>query len=252
MTMIPTPGNYRFIPGGYPYSSGVRADDGYEIVHVTLLRPVPWRDGFGLIDGHLRDQGRDRKALCGVELRSPEPFTRAGFLEFNEGYRAVLEAWDLLVEGENPIARTNVAPVRAAPSEPALYGFSYTAPSESEGPSFVLAGSGELRGGPMLEAAVIRPGDTSPEAMREKAAYVMRAMEKRLEGLEVGWEHVTCTEVYTARPLLDVLETVVLDRIGPAAIHGVRWHVSRPPIDELEFEMDARGVQRELVISPSG
>lgn len=215
---------------------------------MTLLRPVPWRAGFELIDEHLRGQGRFRKALCAVELRSPEPFTRAGFMEFNRGYRSVLEAWDLLVDGENPIARTNVAPVRAAPAEPVLYGFGYTVPSAETGPTFILAGSGELRGGPMLDAHVIRPGETSPEAMCEKAAYVMRAMEKRLEGLEVGWEHVTCTEVYTARPLLDVLRAVVLDRIGPAAIHGVRWHVSRPPIDELEFEMDARGVRRELVI----
>jgi hypothetical protein len=100
----------------------------------------------------------------------------------------------------------------------------------------------------MLEAAVIRPNDTSPEAMREKASYVLRAMEKRLEGLEVGWEHVTCTEVYTVQPIRDVLESLLLERIGPAAIHGDRWHYSRPPIDELEFEMDARGVRRDLVI----
>lgn len=246
--MIQTPGDYRFIPGGFPYSSGVRADPGHEITHVTLLRPIPWRAGFELIQRHLQDAGRERRHLCAVELRSPAPFTRQGFIDFNQGYRAMLEEWELLVDGENPIARTNVAPAKCAPAEVSLYGFGFTVPSEESAPTFILAGSGELRGGPMLEAAVIRPGDTSPEAMREKASYVLRAMEKRLEGLEVGWEHVACTEVYTVQPIRDLLENLLLERIGPAAIHGIRWHYSRPPIDDLEFEMDARGVRRELVI----
>ena len=84
-------GHYHFLPGGYPYSSGVIADPGYEIIHVTLLRPLPYRDGFGIIEGQLKEVGRGRSALCAVELRSPRPFGRAGFLEFNQEYRALLE-----------------------------------------------------------------------------------------------------------------------------------------------------------------
>ena len=42
-------GGYRFLPGIEPYSSGAVALPGYEIVHVTLCAPVPWRDGFALI-----------------------------------------------------------------------------------------------------------------------------------------------------------------------------------------------------------
>jgi hypothetical protein len=41
---------------------------------------------------------------------------------------------------------------------------------------------------------------------------------------------------------------VLLGAAGPAAIHGVRWFPSHPPIIGLEFEMDLRGVTRELVL----
>jgi hypothetical protein len=241
-------GSYRFLAGIEPYSSGVIAADDHEIVHVALAALVPWRDGFTLIREHLAAQGRPLTALCGVELRSPAPFTRAGFVAFNGGYCDLLEEWGLLTEGRNPVARTNVAPAWNAPSEPSLYAFSYTAPRAGAGPTFVVAGAGELRAGPLLTAPVVRPGETTVEALREKAAYVMHAMGKRLAGLGVGWDQVTCTDVYTAEALDGVLGPAVLDHCGRATLHGLRWHPSRPPIDELAFEMDCRGVRREELL----
>lgn len=248
--LVPNPaGGYHFLPGGEPYSSGVVADRGFEIVHVTLLSASPWREGFGRVDDFLRLEGRPRQALCGVELRSPAPFTRAGFLEFNKGYRELLDEWGLLVDGQNPVARTNVAPERHPPSEPSLHAFSYTSPSGPDAAkTFVVAGAGELRGGPLAEAAVVRPGDTSPEAMREKAAYVMSVMASRLEGLGAGWGEVTVVDLYTIRGMDAVIGPEILDRLGAAARAGVTWHHARPPIDELEFEMDLRGVRREFVL----
>ena len=43
-----------------------------------------------------------------------------------------------------------------------------------------------------------------------------------------------------------LLRDVILNRIGSAAIHGVHWHYTRPPIDEVEFEMDLRCVRTEI------
>lgn len=242
-------GDYSFLPGSAPYSSGVIAEPGCEIIHMTLSRPVPYREGFERIEAHLHGAGRQRAALCGVELRSPAPFTREGFLRFNEGYQELLRAWDLLVAGQNPIARTNVAPAWCPPQEPSLFGFSFTVPAAAGGPSFVVAGGGELRGGPLLEAEVVRPGETAPDAMREKATYVMKAMTRRLEGLGVSWEQVTAVEVYTVQPLEPFVGPVVLDVIGPAARHGLRWYHARPPIEELEYEMDVRGVRVEEILT---
>ncbi|PYM72351.1 MAG: hypothetical protein DME03_18185, partial [Candidatus Rokuibacteriota bacterium] len=128
-------GSYRFLPGIAPFSSGAAALPGYQVVHATLGTPIPWREGFDLIDRHLRAEGRPRAALCAIELRSPAPFTFAGFDAFNAGYQALLAEWKLLVGGENPIARTNVAPVVGAPTEPSLYGFGYTVPGAAPRPT---------------------------------------------------------------------------------------------------------------------
>src|SRR6266540_3843663 len=94
-------GNYRFVPGITAFSSGTVAMPGHEIVHATLRAPVPWREGFARIDRHLSEQERPRTALCGIELRSPAPFTFGGFDDFNQGYRALLVEWKILVGDEN-------------------------------------------------------------------------------------------------------------------------------------------------------
>lgn len=243
-------GGYRFLPGIAPFSSGVAASPGHQVVHVTLRAPVPWREGFERIDRHLRAEGRPRTALCAVELRSPAPFTFAGFDGFNAGYRALLAEWKLLVGSDNPIARTNVAPVIGAPSEPSLYGFGYTAPGTTARPTFIVAGAGEMRERGVGVEGIVRHGETSADAMREKAAQVMGTMEARLRGLGVGWVDVTTIDIYTAQPIEAFVGDTVLRPAGAAAIHGVHWFPSRPPVIGLEYEMDLRGVVRELLLNP--
>ena len=245
-TTVPNPaGQYRFLPGIEPFSAGAVAMAGHEVVHVTLQTVKPWRDGFALIDARLREVARPRAALCAIELRSPRPFSFGGFDEFNGAYRKLLESWGLLVEGINPIARTNVAPLVGAPAEPSLFGFSYIVPSGDPGPpTFVVAGSGDLRG--RTAADIVRHGDTTADGMTEKAAYVMSTQAQRLAGLGSTWAEVTAVDIYTAHPIRGFLERELLAVMGPAAIHGVHWYLSRPPIEGLEYEMDMRGVRREV------
>jgi hypothetical protein len=241
-------GAYRFLPGIAAFSAGVVAQPGWEIVHARLAAPVPWRDGFTRIDRHLREAGRPRTALCGIMLRSPAPFTFDGFDEFNQGYRALLADWRILVDGDNPIPRTNVAPVVGAPSEPLLYAFDYTVAGVTPAPTFVVAGAGELRERVSGADGIVRRGETSPEAMREKARFVLSVMDERLRALGGSWERVTTIDVYTAHPIHGIVEDEILRAAGPAAVHGVHWYPSRPPIQGLEFEMDMRGVARELAL----
>ena len=238
-------GQYRFLPGIAPYSSGVIAMPGHEVVHVMLRSPVPWREGFALIARHLTAERRPRAALCAIALRSPTPFTFAGFAEFNAGYRAQLDSWGLLVDGANPIARTNVAPLVGAPAEPSLYAFAYTRPGATARPTFVVAGSGEV-----LELAaekIVRRGETSSDAIREKAAFVMSVMQNRLRALGADWPDVTVIDIYTPHPIEPFVRDL-LGLAGSAAVHGVRWYPSHPPIVGLEYEMDMRGVAREVVL----
>ena len=261
-------GNYRFLPGIAPFSSGAVAMPGWQVVHATLRRPMPWRKGFELIDTHLAEQKRPRAALCAIELRIPAALTPAGFDGFNAGYQARLREWDLLVDGRNPIARTNVAPIVGPPGEASLYGFAYTAPGNkltatgthltatgrqgsrqgpgAPTPTFVVAGSGETRRTERGAVELVRDGESTPDAMREKARYVLGVMRDRLHGLGGGWADVTAINVYTAHPIEPFLADTILRGIGPAAIRGITWHLSRPPIIDIEFEMDMRGVARRL------
>lgn len=251
MELLDNPrGGYRFLTGIAPFSSGVIAAGGHQVVHVTLRRPVPWRRGFALIERHLAGLGRPRQALCAVALRSPKPFTFEGFGEFNTDYRALLADWEILVGDHNPVARTNVAPAVAAPGEESLYSFAFTADGAAPVPTFVVAGAGDIAAGPRGTEAIVRYGETSPEAMAEKARHVMRAMADRLSALGAAWADVTHANMYTVHDVRACLADVILKPMAAAAAHGVHWHYARPPIEGLEFEMDLRGIAQEHVIEP--
>ena len=250
MELIEHPrGGYRFLTGIAPYSAGVVAVDGFEIVHVTLANPTPWRRGFEHVDRHLRAIGRPRAALCAMSLRSPAPFSFEGFAAFNGGYQAVLAEWGVYVGEHNPVARTNVAPVHAALEEPSLYGYAYTVENglHEDAPHFVVAGAGDLVDQADLSPeAIVRPGETTPDAMAEKAAAVMERMTARLAGLGATAAQVTAIDVYCVHPIHALLADPIFSQLDGAAIHGVHWHPCHPPIEGLAFEMDLRGVRREL------
>ncbi|MDP6391016.1 MAG: RidA family protein [Alphaproteobacteria bacterium] len=237
-------GNYIFLPGIEPFSSGAAAMPGHEVVHGVLRTPVPWRQGFALIDRHLNAAGRPRQALCGIELRCPAPMSLDGFAEFNAGYRELLSDWEILLDDINPVARTNVSPVVGPPDETLLYGFSYTVPAEDTPRTFVGAGGGETTGGGL--GGIVREGDTSAGAMAAKSARVMEIMQARLSGLGMDWGDVTAVNVYTAVTDASYLAAQLVEKIGAHAVHGVHWYLSRPPIVGLDFEMDLRGYRQKL------
>lgn len=246
LTDHPT-GNYRFLPGIAPYSCGVVSSPGFEIVHVAFRQQVPYRTGFDRIAASLAAHGRPKAALCAIELRSPCPFSFQGFADFNAEYTDILQRWGLFVDGVNPVARTNVAPVINSPSEPSLFGFSFTRPSAgSSQPTFVVAGAGELPEGILSREGIVALGNTTPDGLAIKARFVMDLMEARLRGLGADWPLVSTVNVYTAHSLTPLLPEIILGRIGPASIHGTIWHFSRPPIAEIEYEMDLRGIRTEL------
>ncbi len=240
-------GNYRFLPGIAPYSCGVVSSPGFEIVQVTFQQPPAYRLGFEQIAQWLTANGRPKTALCAIALRSPRPFTFPGFAEFNAEYAEILKRWGVFVEGVNPVARTNVAPVVGPPSEPVLYGFSYTQPCPADWPAtFVVAGAGELPEGVLERAGIVALGDVSASGVATKARFVMDLMESRLHGLGVDWPQVTVANVYTTHSVTPLLPEILLHRMASAAMHGIHWHYTQPPIEEIEYEMDLRGTRAEL------
>lgn len=244
-------GGYSFLRGIAPYSGGAAASAGFEIEHARLHPLLPLRAGFERIRSHLKEIGRPLQALCGIELRSPKPFSFEGFARFNAGYIEVLKRWEIFQDGMNPVARTNVAPEFGAPPEPSLYGFSYTVPRASAAKrwpaTFVLAGAGELPEGSLDPEKVVRRGETSPEAIEEKARFVVGLFDERLRALGATWKDATAVNVYTVHDIHRLLDRFLLERTA-AAPHGLTWHYARPPIVTIEFEMDLRACRREIVL----
>lgn len=241
------PGGYRYVRGVFQYSGGVAAEPGFAIERARLARPLPLLEGFAAVEAHLAAIGRPSTAFAACELRSPEPFTEQGFREFNRRYVQTLERWGIYHEGENPVARTNVCPEYDKPAEPSLYAFSYTVPSERERGGFIIAGSGESieRDGNFWDN-IVRYGDVSLDGMREKVRFVMAEMAARLTALGYGWADALSTQAYTVRDI-GPLVGEEFARVG-AAGGGLVWHFCRPPVVDIEFEMDVRGAVREVLV----
>jgi hypothetical protein len=240
---------YRYIKGVFQYSAGVAALPGFALRRVRLRAPLPLREGFEFIEAHLRSEGVSSTAFCACELRSPAPFTEEGFAAFNRIYVGTLERWGLIREGMNPVARTNVCPEFDKPPGPGFHAFTYVVPRAREEPgSFVIAGSGEApEGQGSYRDHAIRPGDVSPEGLRDKAVWVFGEMERRMAALGFRWADTTGSHVYTVHDIHPLLAAG--DVVPPGAMtRGLTWHFARPPVQGLDYEMDARGVAQELVL----
>ena len=240
-------GNYRFIPAVFQYSSGAVAVPGYEVERVRFDKMPPLAEGFALIAKYIRAVGRPLTSFCACELRSPAAFTEEGFRNFNLHYVKTLAEWGLYDGNTNPVARSNVCPEIDPPAEPSFYAFSFTRQSQDTTPSFVIAGSAESGEGSATYAErTVRYRDLSPDGMREKVRYVVGVMESRIAEFGFGWKDATAAQAYTVHDFHHVIADELVRR--GAARSGLTWYFARPPVVDLEYEMDCRRVLREIVI----
>jgi hypothetical protein len=240
-------GNYRFIPAVFQYSSGAVADSGFEIERVRFDRLLPLAEGFAQVAKYIRDSGRPLTSFCACELRSPAAFTEDGFRTFNQHYVKTLAEWRLFDGSINPVARSNVCPEIDPPSEPSFYAFSFTRPTQSTTPTFVIAGGAELGGGSgSYPERIVRYRDLSPDGLKDKVRFTVGSMEERLGAFGLGWKDTTGVQAYTVHDFHLVISDELVRR--GATRSGLTWHFARPPVIDLEFEMDCRRVMRETVI----
>jgi len=240
-------GGYRYIPAVFQYSGGVGALPGFAIHRVRFKEPVPLAEGFKRIERIIGAAARPLTSFCACELRSPAPFTEDGFRAFNEVYAGTLRRWGLFDGDANPVARSNVCPEIDPPSEPSFHAFCFTVAAQSPIATFVVAGSGEAREGKAnYRDHTVRHGETSPDAIREKARFVLGEMERRLGLLGFSWSDTTASQVYTVHDLHPFLAGEIVRR--GAARAGLTWHYCRPPVRGLEYEMDCRAIATEQVV----
>lgn len=225
-------GDYRYLAApGSPFSAGIVADPGFDLVHAVFFRPVPLWEGLDAARRHVEAAGRPATALGAFELRIPEPLTRDGFASFNTPYVARMAELGLAEGDVRVTARTNVAPTVDGVTEPSLYAFTYTVPGAGrQAAAFRLSGATESR---------TDGGDA------DRLRSIVEELGERMAELGVSWAETTAINVYGASgaPADEVAQA-----FGAAALHGLTWFPSRPPIDEFQFEIDARGVGTELVI----
>ena len=191
--------------------------------------------------------------MCSIALQIAEAVhLLPGFTAFNKEYAEILKDWGLFVDGVNPVARTNVAPVIDPPGEPVLYSFSFTkeCPLDAK-PTFVVAGAGELPEGLLSRDAIIALGDVSFEAISTKARFVMDLMESRLNGLGVNWSMVNTINVYTRHSLTPLIGDIILSRVGSSNIHGATWHYIRNPRSKRSSTKWTSGEQEPICFLPS-
>jgi len=243
------PGNYRYIPAVFQYSGGVAAENGYRLERVMFRNPVPLKAGFARVAEIIRASGRPLTSFAACELRSPEPFTEEGFRAFNEIYVGTLAEWGIFdpAARTNPVARSNVCPEIGKPAEPSFHAFCFTVADAAAAPSFHVAGSGEApEGKANYRDYITRRGDISPAGLAEKARFVLGEMERRMGLLGFDWEQSTAAQLYTVHDPHPFLATEIVRR--GAARCGLTWHFARPPVVELEYEMDCRGIAVERVV----
>jgi hypothetical protein len=100
---------------------------------------------------------RPLTAFAACELRSPAPFTEAGFRAFNEVYVGTLARWGIFDGTVNPVARSNVCPEIAPPAEPSFHAFTCAEEASEGAPSCATAVSGEAEEGHVFKARLATP-----------------------------------------------------------------------------------------------
>ena len=244
-------GGYDYLTGISAFSSGVRAHQGREIVRAVFERPVPWEVGFDRVEQTLSDESVESVSLCSVELRCNRPYSTDGFDAFNARYVERLLSMGVLTKGDdNSVGRTNVAQTDHSPDEQSMYAFSFIRnASTNRSLSFVIAGGGEVQGGTISPDTIVRYGETTEDAMLDKASFVLKVMEKRLEGLGLAWSDARSINVYTKHPIDGPVVHLIHDRIGEAGQHGIHRYYTAPPVEGIEFEMDVKGPTWEVALS---
>jgi hypothetical protein len=178
-TVQPFPaGGYRFIAHQFQYSGGVAAEPGFRIERARFTRPVPLAEGFDAIEAYFDGIGRPPAAFCACDCaprrNSPTPGSSRSIGIMSSGW----------LPGGFSATRSTRLPARMSArksTRPARRRFTPSATpcrADTIRRPAVAAGSGEAReGGPSYEGRIIRRGDQSPEAMREKARFVLEAMQ---------------------------------------------------------------------------
>ena len=241
-----SPGGYRFIPAVFQYSGGVAAEPGFQIERVVFREPLPLALGFERAEAH--HHGARAAAHGLLRLRAA---LAAAVLRRRLPRRSTSSTWRRSPGGAsttartNPVARSNVCPEMTPPAR---------AVASTRSASRCRRTAARR---PSWWPAAARPGRAAPPTASARSATarpVQRRCGRRRCSCWARWSggsgfwarpgaDTTATQVYTVHDLYPFLADEIVRR--GAARAGLTWHLCRPPVRGLEYEMDCRGVAAE-------
>ena len=245
------PGNYSYLPAGFQYSAAVVAEKGFIIERARLDRPIELEQAFELMREHLIGIGRPLTALCACELRSAAPMTEAEFVKFNRSYVKILEGWGIFEAEVNPVARCNLIPTDNRPRRPSIYAFSYTVPTDKimTLPDFKTSGAAECPDRPGYRHNIVRLGEVTPDALSDKLKYAVSDINHRLLAMGVSWSDIRNIHLYSVHDLHEIMHRQLLG--AGVAGGGISWHCVRPPVEDIEIEIDVARISSQILIEVS-
>jgi enamine deaminase RidA (YjgF/YER057c/UK114 family) len=244
-------GGYAYVPALPFASAGVVALPGMSLVRAVFAEPRPLRAAFAAVERHLESAHRPLMALCGFEFRMPKVLSVEGFVAFNARYVAQLKTWDLVADAPPTLSRTNVVPRGTALSEDAVYAFSYTIQEREDSQTFVISGAPELiPGESSSDFRILRRGESSEEALREKTRCVVSNVRRVIDALGASWDAACSVHLYSRWPLeRELRRAISAEPGGVTPAHGIVCHDADPPVLDLELEVDVRRYRRELMLT---
>jgi hypothetical protein len=253
--LLPTAFGYGFLRGVRQYSAGVVAASGYSLRRVQFTEPVPLEAGLRRAAEIVAEAGLPPGALSAFKLRTPTPFTEVEFTAFNRRYVSTLGSLGVqLHDGVSTVARTNVCPATSLVAGPSVHAFCFAEPAAAPGRDFVVSGSAEVPEGlGSYRDHIVAPGDVTAAALLHKARFVVAEMATRLASLGISGTPPQVVQAYSVHEVHAVLAGPVA-RFAPQ--RGVLCHLARPPVVDLEYEMDCRTISverlEEFAATPSG
>jgi hypothetical protein len=238
-------GAFKIAPGGSVYCAGVVPYKGFEVVRV-LLRPwIPLDRAYAFIEKYLKSLERPVQAFCGIELRVPAPLTFDQWSSFNVPYLKQLREWGLIFGDQSAVCRSNIALALKAPDTTSVCAFSYTVPTSEGVPTFFLSGTADIDS----SGKIIAEGDTSAEAMHNRARFTIDTVGATLGKLKVSWEDTTQIALFHVADIPNLFGPTLLGKVGGAVRRGVLVYHARPPLVGAEVELEARAVRQEFIVA---
>ena len=238
-------GNYKVLPSGAAYCSGIVPDPGYEVVRVELTPWLPLDKAYAFIENHLKRAGRPVQAFCGIELRVPEPLTLDKWSSFNVPYLEQLRKWGLMHGDFSGVCRSNIALDIHPPAVTSMCAFSYMALATSAASTFLLSGQADI--GP--DNKIIEEGKVDLQAMQARTRFTIGTVSDTLRKLGLSWEGTTRIALFHVHEIPDLWGPTLLGAVGEPIRRGILLYRARPPIAGAEVELEARAIRQEWVIA---